>query len=233
MAESDFSRPCIIGFGSSPSRCGPVRHAALVRHEISRFPHKERPHMPGSPTTPGRPGARDSAPVRVAFRVGTASAPGIMYLSRLNGWPMRSPVNASPTASRTPRTARGRCGSLLLHRSGLAPPTPCRSPGARRHPTICSRTGVGPRAANRRRAHQQISRWPCPAEYAHPLYGVWCQEVLRLGLCFFLHRLSWGERSFLVRPRRFFVPTAVLLDAARSRGQGWPQATAGGGAQRP
>src|SRR4051794_38628536 len=28
------------------------------------------------------------------------------------------------------RTARGRCGSLLLHRSGLAPPTPCRSPGA-------------------------------------------------------------------------------------------------------
>src|SRR5437764_542934 len=30
------------------------------------------------------------------------------------------------------RTARGRCGSLLLHRSGLAPPTPCRSPGALR-----------------------------------------------------------------------------------------------------
>lgn len=28
------------------------------------------------------------------------------------------------------RTARGRCGSLLLHRSGLPPPTPCRSPGA-------------------------------------------------------------------------------------------------------
>ena len=25
--------------------------------------------MPGSPTTPGRPGARDTAPVRVAFRV--------------------------------------------------------------------------------------------------------------------------------------------------------------------
>src|SRR5262249_60515906 len=24
------------------------------------------------------------------------------------------------------RTARGRCGSLLLHRSGLSPPTPCR-----------------------------------------------------------------------------------------------------------
>ncbi len=28
------------------------------------------------------------------------------------------------------RTARGGCGLLLLHRSGLAPLTPCRSPGA-------------------------------------------------------------------------------------------------------
>src|SRR5208283_4320274 len=28
------------------------------------------------------------------------------------------------------RTARGRCGSLFLHRSGLAPPTPRRPPGA-------------------------------------------------------------------------------------------------------
>ena len=30
------------------------------------------------------------------------------------------------------RTARGRCGSLFLHRNGLAPSTPCRSPGALR-----------------------------------------------------------------------------------------------------
>ena len=29
-----------------------------------------------------------------------------------------------------PRTAWGRCGSLFLHRSGLSPHTPCRSPGA-------------------------------------------------------------------------------------------------------
>ena len=40
----------------------------LVSHEISRFPHKERPHMPGSPTALGLTGARDSAPVRIAFR---------------------------------------------------------------------------------------------------------------------------------------------------------------------
>src|ERR1700719_2424202 len=29
-----------------------------------------------------------------------------------------------------PRMTRGRCGSLLLHRNGLAPSAPCRSPGA-------------------------------------------------------------------------------------------------------
>src|SRR5262249_31103086 len=33
---------------------------------------------------------------------------------------------------RRPRTARGRCGSLLLHRIGLAPTTRCRSPSALR-----------------------------------------------------------------------------------------------------
>jgi hypothetical protein len=36
--------------------------------EISRFPHKERPYMPGSQTTPGPTGARNSAPADFAFR---------------------------------------------------------------------------------------------------------------------------------------------------------------------
>src|SRR5271169_4301035 len=35
MAGSDFSRPCIIGFGSSPSDADQSRHAALVSHETS------------------------------------------------------------------------------------------------------------------------------------------------------------------------------------------------------
>src|SRR5712664_4167715 len=43
-----------------------------------------------------------------------------------------------PTLRRRPcgrlRTARGQCGSLLLHRKGLPPSTPCRSPGALRKP---------------------------------------------------------------------------------------------------
>ena len=40
----------------------------LAKPEISRFPRKERPHMPGSPTTPGRTDTRDDAPAHVAFR---------------------------------------------------------------------------------------------------------------------------------------------------------------------
>jgi hypothetical protein len=43
-------------------------HRPPVGREISRFPYKELLHMPGSSTTPGRPGARDGAPDRVAFR---------------------------------------------------------------------------------------------------------------------------------------------------------------------
>jgi hypothetical protein len=41
---------------------------ALADHEISRFPNKERPHMPVSTTTPGRLDARTIASIRVAFR---------------------------------------------------------------------------------------------------------------------------------------------------------------------
>jgi hypothetical protein len=36
--------------------------------EISRFPYKERLHMPGSPTTPGRTDTRACAPAHFAFR---------------------------------------------------------------------------------------------------------------------------------------------------------------------
>ena len=101
-----------------------------VDREISRFPRKERLHMPGSLTTPGRPNARDDAPGCVAFRhlhgVGTQNR----NLSRLNGWPMR-PLSTLRRDPRGPlRMTRGRCGSLLLHRKRLALSTPCRSPGA-------------------------------------------------------------------------------------------------------
>src|SRR5215208_2065489 len=79
MAESDFPPPCIIGFGSSPSRCGPPASSGDGQTRTSRFPYKELPHMPGSLTTPARPGARDNAPVRVAFHDGyRVGVPGIV-----------------------------------------------------------------------------------------------------------------------------------------------------------
>ena len=40
----------------------------MVDPEISRFPRKGRPYMPGSQTTPGPAGARNNAPASVAFR---------------------------------------------------------------------------------------------------------------------------------------------------------------------
>src|SRR6516162_5313699 len=47
-----------------------------------------------------------------------------------------------PTLRRRPRgrlrTDRGRRGLLLLHRSGLSPHTPCRSPGALTHVAVCT-----------------------------------------------------------------------------------------------
>src|SRR5205807_6651310 len=53
---------------ASPTRTSAARMLALADHEISRFPSKERAHMPVSKTTPGRLGARVIAPIRVAFR---------------------------------------------------------------------------------------------------------------------------------------------------------------------
>src|SRR6516225_9175741 len=99
MAASDFPRPFIIGYGSSPSRCGPARRAALVGRGISRFPRKERLHMPGSLTTPGCRSTRVDALGMLPSAMTTASAPGII-LTRLHGWPMHSPTDASPLALR-------------------------------------------------------------------------------------------------------------------------------------
>jgi hypothetical protein len=75
------------------------------------------------------------------------------------------------------RTARGRCGSLLLHRKGLAPSTPCQSPGALRKPShqrksrrclswslfdpeLLRHVGIWPRRAGlRRRIARRRPRW--------------------------------------------------------------------------
>jgi hypothetical protein len=103
MAECDFSRPFITGYGSSPSRHGPARRRGRPAiHEISRFPkYRELTHMPGSTTTPDRRALAKPCLPYFAFR--SVNGVGIRnkYLSRLNGWPMRTPADASDLPSRT------------------------------------------------------------------------------------------------------------------------------------
>src|SRR5712672_2794917 len=104
---------------------------ALARREISRFPDKERTHMLGSTTAPGRPGARDDAPGHVAFRSKhSVGDPGVVF-SRLNTQPMRTLSTLHQHPHGCQRMTRGQCGSLDLHWERLALSTPCRSPGAR------------------------------------------------------------------------------------------------------
>jgi hypothetical protein len=46
---------------------------------------------------------------------------------------LQTPLSTVRPASRdAQRMTRGQCGLLFLHRNGLAPSTPCRSPGALR-----------------------------------------------------------------------------------------------------
>jgi hypothetical protein len=75
--------------------------------EISRFPYKELPYMPGSATTPDQADARDCAPARIAFRSVDSVGARDNILSRLNGWPVCSPTDASPTPSRMPAHGSG------------------------------------------------------------------------------------------------------------------------------
>ena len=56
--------------------------------------------MPGSATTPGRLGARGYAPSRFAFRIRNVVGTRDILLSRLDSWPVRSPVDASPPSLR-------------------------------------------------------------------------------------------------------------------------------------
>ncbi len=87
-----------------------------ARPEISRFSRKERPHMPGSPTVPDRRGARDGALRRVAYRLINGVGVRDSVISRLNGWPVCSPADASPCPrgqTRTACAAKGRSWSSI------------------------------------------------------------------------------------------------------------------------
>jgi hypothetical protein len=87
--------------------------------------------MPGSSTTPGRPSARVGALGHIAFRytdsVGTRNQFSIAAQWLACTFPYRRFADILADAC-------ARLGADVVrysfHRSGLAPPTPCRSPGA-------------------------------------------------------------------------------------------------------
>ena len=132
MTGSDFSCPCISGFGSSPSRCGPAmkvvgrtRDLPVPRHAVSAH---ARVSDHAGPSGHSRWRARPCCLPRSETR----RHPGQNFFrgSMAGLCPPLPTLRRHPRGGR--RTARGRGGSLRLPRGGLAPPTPCRSPGALR-----------------------------------------------------------------------------------------------------
>jgi hypothetical protein len=99
-------------------------------------PVRETCAQPGSFDDAEPPGARDIAPGRIAFcRLEGHQRQG--SLTPLNGWPTRTPVNASRAASRTPANDSGpmwfrATASTVFPRpmSSRAPPRPLRLPCA-------------------------------------------------------------------------------------------------------
>ena len=121
---------CLDGCGTASvdagSRATPTLHATTAEKRNGQQGRICCPQSSptGEETIPVSGNCREN--LRAYFkleRYGSSFATGIRFLSRLNGWPARSPADAPPTSSRMSATARGRCGSLHLHRNGLAPST--------------------------------------------------------------------------------------------------------------
>ena len=100
MAGPDFSCPFIVGYGSSPSRRDPAARAPRMDKRSPGFRAGSLSTSQGLKTTPGR-----TVLALLRRSAGTSSAPGMRKLSRLNGWPMPPPADASPPTSRS--TAHG------------------------------------------------------------------------------------------------------------------------------
>jgi hypothetical protein len=95
------------GYGSPPSRCGPAKYRGWSN---PRAPGSRARSLRACQVLRPRRVARALALARSVLlhsAIQTASAPGICFLSRLNGWPARTPTDASPTPSRMPAHGSG------------------------------------------------------------------------------------------------------------------------------
>ena len=143
------ARPC--SRGSPLLRQGPTsRGRASSARAPCAFPMRtRRPRACGQPRDLPVPAQGASAHARVSDRAGSSGGsrsrhpPCCLPLSRRRQHP-EADFRGSMAGLCVPlstlrhalagrrRMTRGQCGSLLLHCSGLSPPTPCRSPGAPR-----------------------------------------------------------------------------------------------------
>src|SRR5262249_40430708 len=95
MARSDFSGPCIIGYGSSPSRCGPAT-AAPFRSDRRSPRFRCDPFARDVALDPGRASAsRIAVPHMLPSSEWKLSAPAMSDLSWLNPTPHAIAVYAS------------------------------------------------------------------------------------------------------------------------------------------
>jgi len=130
MAGSDFSGPCITGFGlpAFPMRTAP-RGAA--EPEISRFPCRKCRRRARVSDHAGPTGHwRWRAPPCCLPLHRKRRHPGLIPLRGSIPGPSPPLSTLRPGPRGPTRMTRGRCGSLYLHRTGLAPAASCRSPGA-------------------------------------------------------------------------------------------------------
>ena len=91
-------------------------------------------HAKGLKTTRGGEGPCDDGPAPVAFCLPRRHQHPGLHCFRRSIPRLYAPLSTLRVLPRgsVPRITRGQCGSLLLHRDGLAPSTSCRSPGAPR-----------------------------------------------------------------------------------------------------
>ena len=133
MPGSDFSRPCAGGVGSSPCRRGPTARCAHGRTRDLPVP-KQGASAYARVSDHAGPSGRSRSRART-FRLPRSETRRHPKLNLFRGSMagLCAPLpTLRPHSHEYKRTARGRGGSLRLPRGGLAPPTPCRSPGALR-----------------------------------------------------------------------------------------------------
>jgi len=87
-------------------RCGPAESAAGQTRDLPVPAQRASIHARVFDHA-GRVGARNNAAVHVAFRENEHVAPETFKLSRLYGWPKRSPADASSSPSRMPTHGSG------------------------------------------------------------------------------------------------------------------------------